>query len=57
MQDINERTEYVYVYYGIFCPEMDEVLIRWSDRESLEDTIKKVGGDEQQAMEKIFIRH
>jgi hypothetical protein len=55
MQDLHERTECIYIYYGICCPDKDEILIRWTDRESLEKAIKKAGGDEQRAMEKIYV--
>jgi len=55
MQDLDERTEYLYVYYGIYCPEKDEVLIPFTSRASLERAIKKAGGGEKDALEKIYV--
>lgn len=55
MQDLDDKSGWKYVYYGIYCSEKDEVVIPYTTRESLENAIKKAGGSEIEAMERIFV--
>jgi len=55
MQDLDDRSGWKYTYYGIYCPEMDQVFIPFTTRKSLEKAIKKAGGSEMEPMQRIFV--